>query len=175
MSLFIVVGVFLWGHPANVEAATTPKAVPPVTVAPTPIPTPIVYMLPYPGILPTHPLYFLKSLRDKVIEMLISDPLNKSEFYVLQADKKLGMGITFVSMGKASDAKKAFAEAFSVREQARQLVEAEVKAGHEVPRHIIEKLVLSLMKHEEVLRNAHEDSQAVHASLEEAQKLLGNK
>lgn len=47
------------------------------------------YVLPYPGILPTHPLYKVKELRDKIIDLLIVDPVRKSEFYVLQADKWL--------------------------------------------------------------------------------------
>lgn len=47
------------------------------------------YTLPYPGILPDNPLYFLKALRDKIVVFLISDPLRKSSFYLLQSDKRL--------------------------------------------------------------------------------------
>jgi len=55
-------------------------------------PTPTVvstYTLPYPGILPDNPLYFLKTLRDRIIIFFISDPLKKSAFYLLQSDKRL--------------------------------------------------------------------------------------
>jgi len=51
-------------------------------------PTPIEYQLPYPGILPDNPLYKLKALRDKIIGFLISDPLKKTDFDILQADKR---------------------------------------------------------------------------------------
>jgi hypothetical protein len=54
-------------------------------------PTPVVfsYSLPYPGLLPGHPLYFLKSLRDKLWGAMISNALKKAEFDLLQADKAI--------------------------------------------------------------------------------------
>ncbi len=57
------------------------------TVTPTPIP--VDYTLPYPGILPDNPLYKIKAFRDWIISKLISDPLKKATFDVLQADKRL--------------------------------------------------------------------------------------
>lgn len=50
------------------------------------------YTLPYPGLLPDHSLYFIKTFRDRVIGFLISDPIKKAEFSLLQADKRLGAG-----------------------------------------------------------------------------------
>ncbi|HZJ18329.1 MAG TPA: DUF5667 domain-containing protein [Patescibacteria group bacterium] len=47
------------------------------------------YELPYPGLLPDHPLYFLKMFRDRIIGFFISDPVKKAEFDILQADKRL--------------------------------------------------------------------------------------
>lgn len=47
----------------------------------------IKYNLAYPGILPDHPLYKLKVLRDKITVVIISDTRKKLEFYLLQADK----------------------------------------------------------------------------------------
>lgn len=52
-------------------------------------PAEIHYELPYPGILPDHPLYFLKVARDRLVGFLISDPIKKAEFNLLQSDKKL--------------------------------------------------------------------------------------
>lgn len=51
------------------------------------------YELPYPGLLPDHPLYFLKMLRDKVIGFFISDSIKKAEFDILQADKRLNASV----------------------------------------------------------------------------------
>jgi hypothetical protein len=47
------------------------------------------YTLPYPGILPDNPLYFLKALRDNVINIFITDPLKKADYDLLMADKRL--------------------------------------------------------------------------------------
>ena len=70
------------------QVSVTP--IPKLTPMPTPVDPDVIgieYVLPYPGILPTHPLYFLKIVRDRIIELLISDRVNKAEFYILQADK----------------------------------------------------------------------------------------
>jgi hypothetical protein len=53
----------------------------------------IDYDLPFPGMLPDNPLYPLKTLRDRILEVLIRDPDRKVEFYLLMADKRLNMGI----------------------------------------------------------------------------------
>ncbi len=47
------------------------------------------YTLPYPGILPDNPLYPLKAFRDRMVSVLIADPVKKSLFNLLQADKRL--------------------------------------------------------------------------------------
>jgi hypothetical protein len=58
------------------------------------------YELPYPGLLPDNPLYFLRIIRDKTVGFLISDPLKKSEFNLLQADKRMNAGIYLFNKGK---------------------------------------------------------------------------
>ncbi len=47
------------------------------------------YILPYPGILPDNPLYFLKAFRDRLVSFLIADLLKKAQFDLLEADKRL--------------------------------------------------------------------------------------
>lgn len=59
-------------------------------LTPTASPSPTIdYPLPYPGILPDNPLYFMKALRDKVVSFFISGPLKKAEFDLLMADVRL--------------------------------------------------------------------------------------
>ncbi len=48
------------------------------------------YYLPYPGILPDHPLYWLKMLRDKIVLKLTNDPQSRFERLLLYADKRIG-------------------------------------------------------------------------------------
>lgn len=71
----------------------------------------IVYPLPYPGILPDHPLYPLKVLRDKLLEILIRDPAKKAEFYLLMADKRLHMGVFLTNKNKPTLAAETVADA----------------------------------------------------------------
>lgn len=84
------------------------------------------YELPYPGLLPDSPLYFLRTLRDKTVSLLISDPLKKAEFNLLQADKRLNAGIYLVNKNKdalalttISKAENYFSEAIDKLEEAK--------------------------------------------------------
>lgn len=58
------------------------------------------YELPYPGLLPDNPLYFLRAARDRIVSFLIADPKKKAEFNLLQADKRLNAGIYLFDKGK---------------------------------------------------------------------------
>ncbi len=48
------------------------------------------YYLPYPGILPDHPLYWLKMIRDRVSLALTKEPQKRFAKLLLYADKRLG-------------------------------------------------------------------------------------
>lgn len=58
------------------------------------------YQLPYPGILPDNPLYPIKAFRDKIVSFLISDPLKKADYNLLQADKRLQSGVLLIEKSK---------------------------------------------------------------------------
>lgn len=141
-------------------------------VAPTPVPVMVEYVLPYPGMLPDNPLYFLKNVRDQIIELLISDPVRKAEFYLLQADKKLSMGITLSDKGKSEEAKEILVQAFSARKQAQIMLTDAVKTGRAVPAFIVEKLILSLQKHKEVLSDLKLRTESLSTLFTEAKQLF---
>ncbi len=61
------------------------------TVTPTPA-TVIEYNLPFAGLLPDHPLFFFKNLRDKVLLAATRDPFKKNQQLLIIADKYLVMG-----------------------------------------------------------------------------------
>lgn len=79
--------------------AQTEIPIPTLSATPTPTPAIVEYQLPYPGILPGSPLYSIKMLRDRIMELLISDPLKKSSFYLLQADKRVSSSIMLFEKG----------------------------------------------------------------------------
>src|SRR5688572_7269837 len=60
----------------------------------------INYYLPYPGILPDHPLYFLKMMRDRVVEWSLFRPERKAEYFMFLADKRIGAGRVLIEGGK---------------------------------------------------------------------------
>ncbi len=63
---------------------------------------PIDYPLPEPGILPDHPLYAIKMLRDRILEVLITKPDKQIEFHILQADKFIVMASRLQEKGAGS-------------------------------------------------------------------------
>jgi len=81
-------------------AQTTPTPTLPPTGGATTAAAKVEYTLPYPGILPDHVLYPLKMLRDKILDFFIREPVRKSEFSILMADKRLGAGKILVDTGK---------------------------------------------------------------------------
>ncbi len=60
----------------------------------------IDYTLPYPGLLPDNPLYVLKAARDRIVSILISDPVKKANFDLLAADKRLNEGVSLFNKGE---------------------------------------------------------------------------
>lgn len=109
------------------------------------------YVLPYPGILPDHPLYNLKRFRDYILERLITDPVKKTEFYILQADKRLQMGIALTVKGNASLAESTISKGEKYLSKALSISLGYKASGADVPPFVIENLNNALEKHEEVL------------------------
>lgn len=122
---------------------------------PTPEPTVIMeqkveYSLPYPGILPDHPLFFLKRLRDQIMEKLIADPVRKIEFYVLQADKYMNMGVFLIAKNNEALAVETMISGAKRMGLAISAAVALKDGGKEVPTYLVEKLTNALAKYKEV-------------------------
>ncbi len=116
-----------------------------------PTPTPKVnYELPYPGLLPDSPIYFLRIIRDKTVGFLIADSLKKAEFNLLQADKRLNAGIYLFNKGKVSLALSTVSKAENYFEQAIGKAKGARLEGMEV-NEVTRKLINSARKHQEEL------------------------
>lgn len=121
-------------------------------------PTPKVnYELPYPGLLPDSPIYFLRIIRDKTVGFLISDPLKKAEFNLLQADKRLNAGIYLFKKGKVSLAVSTISKAENYFEESLERARKARSEGMDVS-DIERKLINSARKHQEELRLLEEKS-----------------
>lgn len=112
----------------------------------------VSYDLAYPGILPDNPLYILKTLRDRIVSILINDPLKKAEFDLLTSDKRLYAGYFLVNKNKPglaivsiSKSNNYFFEAINNLSEAKKMGES--------TNSLASRMKLSVQKHEEMLRN----------------------
>lgn len=113
----------------------------------------VVYQLPYPGILPDHPLYFIKGLRDRILDFLTRDSLKKAELYLLYSDKRINMSQDLLKKGKwslmISTASKG--EKYSLKMV--DYLKRAKKQGSSPTSEFILRAKLSNEKHREVLEN----------------------
>ena len=117
---------------------------------------PVNYQLPYPGrILPDHPLYFLKMIRDRIWLFLTTDPLKKAEVLLHFADKRIGTAEFLIEKGNPQLAIETALKAEGYLERA---VAQEIKAkemGKET-RRLLEKSLKASQKHEEIILTIQE-------------------
>lgn len=104
------------------------------------------YYLPYPGILPDHPMYWLKMVRDRVQLWLTTKPETKAEKLLLYADKRLGAGWALVEGNKISLGVTTLTKAEKYLEKA-LVMSAELDQESS----LVEKLNKASLKHKEVL------------------------
>lgn len=114
----------------------------------------VEYELPYPGILPDNPLYFLKAARDRIVGFLISDPLKKAEFNLLQGDKRLNSAVFLFKKGKEK-----YSLALSTASKGENYFEEAIEKAREAKKQgmdtndILRRLSDSAYKHQEVIKS----------------------
>lgn len=110
----------------------------------------IEYNLPFPGILPDHPLYKLKVLRDKIMLWLTINPKNKTDLYLLLTDKGILATAMLVDKNQIPLAKQTALKA----EHNYTLLTQELYRLPEKPSpEFFLKLKTAAAKHQEVLRS----------------------
>lgn len=122
----------------------------------TPSPTPVDYALPYPGILPDHPLYFLKVIRDKILEFVTGDPIKKANLDLLLSDKHLVMGGLLWEKGSLDLSTITFEKGEKYLLGASAEV-VKLKNEDKLPPGLADKIELAGKKHEEVIDNLIEN------------------
>jgi len=130
------------------------------------------YALPYPGILPNHPLYFLKELRDRIIETLVVDPVRKSEFYLLQGDKWLSSGLMFLEKNDSAQAKMIIEKSADRMQQVVTLLSGEVSKNKPIPSGALDKFEKAIQKHLEIVKGLKDQSVDVGNSYETLQSVF---
>lgn len=112
--------------------------------------TQVDYYLPYPGILPDHPLYWLKMFRDKIMIGMTKD-LTRVEKLLLYADKRVGAAEVLIKGGKIELGVTTATKAEKYLEEAVLDYEKLTKAGKGIPE-LQDKLSKATLKHEEMLK-----------------------
>lgn len=108
----------------------------------------IKYDLAFPGMLPDHPLYKLKVLRDKITLTLTNEPRKKIDFYLLQADKGVLAAAMLIDKNKVDLA----AETALKAEHNYTLITQELYRLQKKPdQAFFDKLKKADLKHQEIL------------------------
>lgn len=110
----------------------------------------IEYNLPYPGILPDHPLFIIKRIRDKVLEFTTRDNSKKAELYLLLSDKRAAMAMAMAKTGKDKLAVISLKQGEEYFSKIPSLIETAKKQGASATSDFILRLKLSNAKHKEV-------------------------
>ena len=119
-------------------------------VLPNPSAINVEYELPYPGILPDNPLYFLKAVRDNVLGFFISDPLKKADFQLLQADKRLAASKVLLDEKKYDLAITTLSKSGNYFDKAISKA-AQAKSQGQNADSVIAKLLQASKKHQQVI------------------------
>lgn len=108
------------------------------------------YSLPYPGILPDNPLHFLKALRDRIILMLISDPVKEAEFNLLTSDKRIYAAQLLSDKGKGELSVSTLSKSNNYFHNAVSSAAEAKKMGKDIDT-VLHNMKKSIVKHQEVL------------------------
>ncbi len=111
----------------------------------------VIYTLPYPGILPDHPLYFIKIIRDRINEFMTRDQLKKAEIYLLYSDKRATMAMALAKKGKNKLAIETFSKAEKYFLKVPQLLKSAKEQGSSAPSSFVETVKLANAKHKELI------------------------
>ena len=134
--LIILMTPFFYVHNYSQQIVTTPE-------------NKVVYQLPYPGILPDHPLYFLKVTRDRVQAFLTRDNLKKAQLYLLYSDKRLAMAEALEKKGKVSLALSTLSKGEKYFLKIPPLLRQAAEQGTSPSTELVDRIKTSNQKHKE--------------------------
>jgi hypothetical protein len=159
-AMFIIQPVVFAQTPVPADAAVTQKEGSGAGIiedAPAEEADQLEYVLPYPGILPDHPLYFLKSMRDVIVNALISDPVKKAEFALLRSDKFIGMGTALAQKGRWELAADTLESSNAEMKKAVDVLTGQKNNSVTVPSHLVDSINRSISKHMDVISGIDAD------------------
>lgn len=111
------------------------------------------YELPYPGMLPDNPFYFLKVARDTIVKALINDSFKKAQFSLLTGQKRLYAGKMLIDKGNTNLANETIAKSNNYLHEALGAIEDAKKENPKSPdiRPFLDQFRTVTLKHTEIL------------------------
>lgn len=109
------------------------------------------YELPYPGILPDHPFYILKVVRDRIVIFFTKKPQDKVSLYILLADKRLAMGEKLVEKKKEKQAAETISKGEKYLLRAVDVLWMMKSKNTNPDVGLVNKIATSVAKHKEVV------------------------
>ncbi len=140
------------------------------TISPTITPS-VEYVLPYAGILPDHPLFFFKQIRDRILILLTRDPLKKSQLYLILSDKSLVMGGLLWEKGNYNLAISTLTNGEKYLLQSVMVLFDVTNKDQDIPPGVADKLELAAKKHEEIILQKEGLDQALSITHQAIQKI----
>lgn len=118
----------------------------------------VAYELPYVGMLPDNPFYFVKALRDRGMEFTIQNNIKRAEYYLLLSDKRAGMAEMLAKKGKNKLAISTLSKGEKYLVKIPALLKDSKEQGETWPAELLLRLKLSNAKHKEVIETLMKDS-----------------
>lgn len=109
------------------------------------------YELPYPGLLPDHPLYLLKTFRDRTLVFVTQDYEKRAKIQLELSDKRIRAGELLMGEEKYELALTVFSKGERYFEQAIETSEAAQTQGQAPTAGMVEQMKRSNLKHSEIL------------------------
>jgi len=107
------------------------------------------YYLAYPGILPDHPLYWVKMIRDRIVLTLTAEPVARWQLLLLYADKRIGAAQVLVKGNKVSLGAVTATKAEKYMDQALGQLE-KLKSQGKMTAMIADQAIKACAKHQEI-------------------------
>ncbi len=108
------------------------------------------YSLLYPGLLPDHPLYFIKMIRDRVQLWFTRNPLAKAQLMLTYSDKRYAAALALAEKGKSGLAISTVTKAAHYTDRSLNEAKRAEEQGQDVTQYY-EKCLSAVMKHQAVL------------------------
>ncbi|MBP9691625.1 hypothetical protein KBD81_06115 [Candidatus Woesebacteria bacterium] len=111
----------------------------------------VIYQLPYPGLLPDSPIYFIKQIRDSILIFTTRDTGKKARLFLQISDKHMASALALAEKGRDTLAQEQLMKAEDQSLKIPPLLREIKEQGGSYPDDLVMDLYESNKKHREVI------------------------